>query len=261
MMRPPVELYGQEPLENVDGADINWQHAFGDTNVTAQAFVGKSSGKLFVAAGGGNVTHYDAPAFGFAVSAEHGPVTVRAAHMRAKIEVDDFTLLNNLTDNLARFGFRQLADDMSLKEGKKMSFTSVGLTLDWQNIVAQAEYAQRRAQDPVYIPQTNSWYAMAGYRFGKVLPYYAHAHTNGAEQKIKTPALPAALAAPVAQFLSAPAQSTDLIGLRWDFAKSLALKVQYDRVKPTAKSGTLVYGPAVYTKKVNVIAAGVDFVF
>ena len=94
-----------------------------------------------------------------------------------------------------------------------------------------------------------------------MLPYYAHAHTNGAEQKIKAPALPAALAVPVAQFLTAPAQSTDLVGLRWDFAKSLALKVQYDRVKPTAKSGTLVYGPAVYTKKVNVIAAGVDFVF
>ena len=261
MMRPPVELYGQEPLENVDGADINWQHAFGDTNVTAQAFVGKSSGKLFVAAGGGNVTHYDAPAWGLAVSAEHGPFTVRAAHMRAKIEVNDFTLLNNLTDTLTRFGFSQLANDMTTKGGKHMSFTSVGMTMDWQNIVAQAEYAQRRAQDATYIPQSNSWYAMAGYRFGKVLPYYAHAHTNGAEQKIKAPALPAALAVPVAQFLTAPAQSTDLVGLRWDFAKSLALKVQYDRVKPTAKSGTLVYGPAVYTKKVNVIAAGVDFVF
>jgi len=261
MMRPPIELYGQEPLESVDGADLNWQHSFGDNNVTAQGFVGKSSGKLFVAAGGGSVTHYDAPAYGFAVTAEHGPLTVRAAHMRAKIEVNDFTLLNNLTDSLARFGFAQLANDMTVKGGKKMRFTSVGMTLDWQNIVAQAEYAQRRAQDAVYIPQSNSWYAMAGYRFGKVLPYYAHSHTNGAEQKIKPPLLPAALAVPVASFLSAPAQGTDLIGLRWDCAKSLALKVQYDRVKPSAKSGTLVYGPAVYSRTVNVIAAGVDFVF
>ncbi|MGO4379407.1 porin [Pseudoduganella sp. RAF19] len=262
MMRPPIELYGQEPLESVDGADINWQHSFGDTNVTVQGVVGKSSGKLFVAAGGtGSVTHYDAPVYGFAVTAEHGPITVRAAHLRAKVEVNDFALLNGLTDNLTKFGFGQLANDMTTKGGKHMSFTEIGATLDWKNIVGQAEYAQRRAQDAVYIPQTNAWYVMAGYRFGKVLPYYAHAHYNGANQKITAPALPAALAVPVAAFLTSASQSSDLVGVRWDFAKSLALKVQYDRVDPTSKSGSLVYGPAVYNKKVNVIAAGVDFVF
>jgi predicted porin len=142
-----------------------------------------------------------------------------------------------------------------------MSFTSVGMTADWNNIVLQGEYAQRRAQDAVWVPQTNAWYAMAGYRLGKLLPYYAHAHYNGAEQKIKTPALPAALATPVNALLTSAAQSSDLVGLRWDFAKSMALKVQYDRVKPSAKSGSLIYGPAVFRDKVNVIAAGVDFVF
>ena len=260
MMRPPIELYGQEPLENVDGADINWQHAFGDTNITAQAFVGKSSGKIFVAPLNA-VGHYDAPAYGLSVAAEHGPATFRAAHLRAKVEVNDLAGLNTLTDNLARFGFAQLANDITLKGGKHMSFTSVGMTADWNNIVAQAEYAWRRAQDPVWVPQTNSWYAMLGYRLGKVLPYYAHAHYNGADQKIKTPALPPALGTPVNALLASAAQSSDLIGMRWDFAKSMALKVQWDRVKPGAKSGSLIYGPAVYTDKVNVLAAGVDFVF
>jgi hypothetical protein len=260
MMRPPIEMYGQEPLENVDGADINWQHSFGDTNITAQAFVGKSSGKIFVAPLNA-VGHYDAPAYGLSVAAEHGPLTFRAAHLRAKVEVNDLAGLNTLTDNLARFGFAQLGNDISLKGGKHMSFTSVGMTADWNNIVAQAEYAWRRAQDPVWVPQTNSWYAMLGYRLGKVLPYYAHAHYNGADQKIRTPALPPALGTPVNALLASASQSSDLIGMRWDFAKSMALKVQWDRVKPTAKSGSLIYGPAVYQDKVNVLAAGVDFVF
>jgi hypothetical protein len=260
MMRPPIEMYGQEPLENVDGADINWQHSFGDTNITAQAFVGKSSGKIFVAPLNA-VGHYDAPAYGLTVAAEHGPLTFRAAHLRAKVEVNDLAGLNTLTDNLARFGFAQLGKDITLKGGKHMSFTSVGMTADWSNIVAQAEYAWRRAQDPVWVPQTNSWYAMLGYRIGKVLPYYAHAHYNGADQKINTPALPPALGTPVNSLLASASQSSDLIGMRWDFAKSMALKVQWDRVKPTAKSGSLIYGPAVYTDKVNVLAAGVDFVF
>jgi hypothetical protein len=260
MMRPPVELYGQEPLENVDGADINWQRSFGDLNITAQAFAGKSRGKIFVAPLN-TVGHYDAPTYGLSVTAEHGPFTFRAAHLRAKVEVNDLTGLNGLTDTLARFGFVQLANDITLKGGKHMSFTSVGMTADWNNIVLQGEYAQRRAQDAVWVPQTNAWYAMAGYRLGKLLPYYAHAHYNGSEQKIKTPALPAALATPVSALLTSAAQSSDLVGLRWDFAKSMALKVQYDCVKPSAKSGSLIYGPAVFRDKVNVIAAGVDFVF
>jgi hypothetical protein len=36
MVRPPVEMHGPNPLENVDGADVTW-HSFGDTTVTAQA--------------------------------------------------------------------------------------------------------------------------------------------------------------------------------------------------------------------------------
>ena len=263
MMRPPVEMYGQEPLEGLDGGDVNWQHAFGDNNVTVQAFVGKSRGKLFVPATA-SVAHYDAPAYGLAVTLEHGPVTLRAAHLRAKVETNDLTSLNQLTDAYAKFGFTQLASDLTLKGGKHMSFTEIGATLDWNNIVAQAEYAQRRQQDKVWVPQSNSWYVMGGYRFGKVLPYIGHSHLGAGDVKISVPTLPAPLAALGAQtryLIQPPEQTNTLVGVRWDFAKNLALKVQYDHVQPKAKSGTLVYGPAIYNKNVNVLAAGVDFVF
>ncbi|SFU63041.1 hypothetical protein SAMN05216552_1006116 [Pseudoduganella namucuonensis] len=32
MMRPPIEIYGRFPLEGANGADFNYQHAFGNTN-------------------------------------------------------------------------------------------------------------------------------------------------------------------------------------------------------------------------------------
>ena len=70
MMRPPIEMYGQNIIENLDGADINWQHSFGDTNVTAQAVVGIARGKSFVAADHSE-PRFQAPAGGFALSAEH----------------------------------------------------------------------------------------------------------------------------------------------------------------------------------------------
>jgi hypothetical protein len=265
MMRPPIEVYGQDPIENVDGVDLNYQHAFGDTNFTAQAFAGSSRGKLFVPTAGGSVAKYRAPAQGVSLALEHGPVTVRLGHLRAELNSDNLLPINSLAATLKQVGFGQLGQDLGIAEGKKMSFTSLGLALDWNNIVVQTEYAMRRAHDPVYIPETNSWYAMGAYRYGKVLPYFAHAASKGAGSSITVPAalgkIPA-LNAAVTNLLISPEQSTNLAGVRWDFAKSIALKVQVDRVKPKVKSGQLIFTPAAGQKdSVTVVAAGLDFVF
>lgn len=265
MMRPPIEMYGQAPLENVDGADLNWQRAFGDTNVTVQAFGGVSRGKLFIPTGGGSVAKHQSPAYGINVSAERGPFIARLGHARGDIDSSNVGPINTLANTLTAVGFAQVAQDITLKGGKKIAFTSLGLSMDWKNIVLQTEYAQRRAKEAVYIPDTNAWYAMAGYRFGKVLPYYAHAAYEGKGSSVTLPASLArtgVLGATVANLLVSPEQSSDLIGVRWDFAKSMALKVQVDRVKPKVKGGQLVFGPASGMKNdVTVVAAAVDFVF
>ncbi|MRV73035.1 hypothetical protein GJ700_15095 [Duganella sp. FT92W] len=265
MMRPPVELYGQVPLESIDGADVNWQHAFGDTNVTVQAVVGTSSGKLFLPATA-SVAKYRAPAMGVSMSAEYGPVTVRYAHLQTTLHSDDIVPINSLTATLSAVGFKQLAADFGVTgAGKKMKFDAVGMTMDWNNIVLQGEFGARRAIDPVYIPQTDAWYLMGAYRIGKFLPYYAHASVKGASTKITLPAgFPAsgALSAAVRGLLQASEQDSNLVGVRWNFASSAALKFQVDRVKPKTKTGSLIYGPAAGLKdSVTVIGASLDYVF
>ncbi|QJD91535.1 porin [Duganella dendranthematis] len=265
MMRPPIEMYSQNPIENSDGADINYQHAFGELNFTAQAFAGVSRGKLFVSSGAGSTATYRAPAAGLSVSGEYGPFLLRFAHARADMHINDLQPINGLTTTLNSVGFKQLASDLTFTTGKKIAFTSIGGTMDWNNIVAQAEYAQRRAKEAVYLPDTNSWYTMVGYRIGKVLPYYAHASAKGAGSSVTTPAALArvpALNTAVTGLLASAEQTSDIVGVRWDFAKSVALKVQVDRVKPKAKSGLLINVPAAgYNKDVTVVAAGLDFVF
>jgi hypothetical protein len=268
MMRPPIELYGQAPIENMDGADVNWQHGFGDTNVTVQAVAGVSRGKLYVPTAGGSIAKHQSPVLGLAVTAERGPFTVRLAHLRAKIESNNIAPINALTDTLSKVGFATLANELTLKGGKKMNFTELGLTMDWNNIVLQGEYAMRRADQPVYVAETNSAYLMGGYRLGKVLPYYAHAYYKGAGSSVTVPAMPtsgplAPLTATVKGLLTSSEQSSDLVGMRWDFAKSLALKVQIDHVKPKVKGGSLLLGPTLqtYNHSVTVYAAAIDFVF
>ncbi|MCU6499673.1 porin [Rugamonas sp. A1-17] len=264
MMRPPIEMYGQAPIENVDGADVNFQRAFGDFNFTTQAFVGVSRGKLFVPTGAGSVATYRAPAAGISFTGEYGPFLVRVGHARADLKINDLAPINGLTAQLSQFGFKQLANDIGLTDGKKIAFTSIGATMDWNNIVVQTEYAQRRAKEAVYIPDTNAWYTMVGYRVGKVLPYYAHAAERDAGASVTPPAsLPKnnPLGAAVYGLLPSPEQTSDLIGVRWDFAKSVALKVQADRVKPKTKSGSLIFVKPGFSGNVTVVAAALDFVF
>jgi len=264
MMRPPIEMYGQAPIENVDGADINFQRAFGDFNFTTQAFVGVSRGKLFVPTGSGSVATYRAPAAGISFTGEYGPFVVRLGHARADLKINDLAPINGLTAQLSQFGFKQLANDIGLTDGKKIAFTSIGATMDWHNIVVQTEYAQRRAKEAVYIPDTNAWYTMVGYRVGKVLPYYAHASYRDAGSSVTPPAsLPRnnQLGAAVYGLLPSPEQTSDLIGVRWDFAKSVALKVQADRVKPKTKAGSLIFVKPGFSGNVTVVAAALDFVF
>ena len=264
MMRPPIEMYGQAPIENVDGADINYQHAFGAINFTTQAFVGVSRGKLFVPTGAGSVATYRAPAAGISFTGEYGPFLVRVGHARANMKINDLAPINSLTATLNQFGFTQLANDLGLTTGKKIAFTSIGGTMDWNNIVVQTEYAQRRAKEPVYIPDTNAWYSMVGYRVGKVLPYYAHASYKDAGSSVTPPAaLPknSPLGAVVHGLLPSPEQTSDMIGVRWDFAKSLALKVQIDRVKPKTKAGSLIFVQPGFNNNITVVGAALDFVF
>jgi hypothetical protein len=265
MMRPPVELYAQVPLESIDGADVNWQHAFGDTNVTVQAVVGTSSGKLFLPATA-SVAKYRAPSVGFSASAEYGPFMVRYAHMQTTMHSDSVGPVNTLAATLSALGFKQLGADFGLTgAGKKLKFDAVGMTMDWNNVVLQGEFGARRPIDPVYIPKTDAWYLMGGYRIGKLLPYYSHATVKGKGNTITLPAgFPTSgpLSATVRGLMQAAEQDTNTIGVRWNFAGAAAMKFQVDRVEPKTKTGTLIYGPAAGLKdKVTVIGASLDYVF
>jgi len=105
--------------------------------------------------------------------------------------------------------------------------------LDWKNIVLQAEIA--KTHNTVGI--SRSWYAMAGYRFGKVLPYYNHGSTTGAYP-----------------------QSTNSLGLRWDAFRSADIKFQIDRVDPQNK-GYFMNAKPGFRGPVTVGAIAIDFVF
>lgn len=277
MLRPPAEVYSQVPFNSVDGADITWQRGFGDTNITAQLAYGNIKSPL-----AGEIHARGKGILALNVVAEHGPFTLRAGHARTKISISDSTSLNTLVGSLraAGAGYRfpqlvTLAGEIEAKE-KKGTFNSLGLSMDWNNIVVQSEFAKRKTE--AYINDTTSWYVMGGYRIGSVLPYYTHSSLKVDSAIVNTvpascPAGYPAACTPTMQQLGAGVrrlpntgvgqgeQTTDSIGLRWDFYRSVALKVQIDRVKPKNGNGLFVNVKPGFTGPVTVGAAALDFVF
>jgi hypothetical protein len=277
MLRPPAEVYSQMLFNTVDGADVIWQHSYGDTTYTTQFAVGKSKVDI---AGGPSLEGRRLTALNLV--AEHGPLTVRFGRVDGRLTLNHSasltTLLNTLNTVAAGYKFpqaAQLATDIDVRD-KKASFTSLGATLDWNNIVVQSEYAKRKTDS--YINDTTSWYVMGGYRIGKFLPYYSHAKLsiddsvhNGMPAACPagypaacTPTL-VALNGIVSNLrytgVSQGEQQTDTIGLRWDFRSSVALKVQFDRVRPNKAAGLLINAQPGFKGPVTVGAVALDFVF
>jgi hypothetical protein len=127
------------------------------------------------------------------------------------------------------------------------------------------EFAKRKT-DSRLVPDTTSWYVMLGYRLGKFVPYVVHGDVEQDSARsfatLPTSGPLAALAAGANGAIRSGLQSSTAIGLRWDFYKSAAFKVQMDRVKTRDGNGYFAHPqPGFAGSTVNVYAAAIDFVF
>ncbi|ATQ77587.1 hypothetical protein CR152_26100 [Massilia violaceinigra] len=258
MIRPAQEVYRQIYGDSYDGVDAMYQHNFGDTTVTAQVGIGKMSTKIT----DDNRVQYK-PATTIHIVAENGPFTVRFGRADAKVSVEGSESLDGLLATLRRVGMSNVANDLAITDVDG-SFTSLGFTMDYKNFLVQSEYAVRKT-DSLVIHDTSSYYTMLGYRFGKITPYYYYGNIKQDSDRSYA-GLPstgplAALSAGVNSAMKAGLQSTNAVGVRWDFHKSAALKVQIDHIKPRDGTGAFLKAKPGFNDTVNVYAAGIDFVF
>ena len=259
MLRPPVEMYAQVTLESLDGADLLYQTSLGDTNITAQVAYGVTDSE-----NRSNFTAKFKKVSSINIVAENGPFTFRFGRVDANVTVDNSTNLNTLVSGLSKFGFVSAANAIAVND-TKASFTSVGLGVDWKSMVVQAEYGKRKSAS-LSIADTTSWYTMFGYRMGSFLPYFVHASATQDSPRTVAglptagPLLPYTLGANGLASAS-PIQTSNSIGVRWDFHKSAALKLQLDRMSPENGPGVFINAKPGFKGPVTVFAAAVDFVF
>ncbi|MES2296196.1 MAG: hypothetical protein V4582_04100 [Pseudomonadota bacterium] len=258
MLRPPVEMYAQVNIGGLDGVDATYKHSFDDTTLTAQFGVGTHTAPI-VGGPRGRFTSMTA----LNLVLENGPITARFGRIDTEATAEDFPAFAAFADTLAGAGYPEQGK-LFLVDHAKASFTSLGVNVAWKNVIAQSEYAVRRSAT-LSIPATTSWYVMAGYRFGKFTPYFVHS-TVDQDKNRQVPGLPttgplAPLTAVANLIADAPLQTTNSLGLRWNFKDSMDFKVQLDRASPREGAGLFANAKPGFTGPVNVYAFGIDFVF
>lgn len=266
-VRTPAEVYGGQPLSGSDGVDLTWRWTRGGLRNTTQAFYGHTDLNLYnelrvQAAGIAGLSH----------SVEQGAFSGRISAGTGSLTTD---LGKDLFTALRAFGAQggALARRYEIVD-KRITILTAGASYDPGGWFVTAEGGRTRTHS--LLGDMSALYVGAGMRFGAFTPYAGYARSR-AETPASDPGLSLAglppRAAATAGMLNAglnaylfamAAQTTWSTGLRWDLAQNVALKAQYERVRP--EDGTRGFfsnvQPGFRSGQSNhVTSVALDFVF
>ena len=266
-VRTPVEVYGALPISSSDGVDATWRWATGAVRHATQVFSGSTdqevSDRLRVEA---------ADILGLSHSIDYGALSVRLSAARARLNTG---IAADLFAGLRMFGpaGQALVDRYAIVD-KRVTMISAGASYDPGAWFVTAEAGRTRTDS--LLGSGTSVYVGAGWRHGALTPYlgYAqiHADVNTNDPGLPLAGLPPQLAGAAAELnaglnrvlATIPIQTTWSTGVRWDVASDLALKLQFERVRPREGSrGMLIKTTPAFRsdRTINVTSVALDFVF
>lgn len=267
-VRPPVEVYGSLPVANSDGIDASYRWQAGAANNLTQVFYGHTS----VQTDDSGKRARARQLMGLSNTTTCGAFTIRASALTAELTVD---LARPLFD-----AFRQLGPQGAViaerydADHKRVGIANIGVSYDTGEWFVQAEGSRMNARS--FLGDKSSMYASGGYRLGDWTPYATYGrvvanvpiHINGLDTSHLLPQAAAGAAYLNGQLNGLlgriAAQHSVSAGVRWDFLPDYALKLQYERLRPTGgSSGTLinVQPGFVSGRPVHVVSLALDFVF
>jgi len=266
-VRTPVEVYGALPISSSDGLDATWRWSTGPVLHATQVFAGRTNQDLH------NGLRIKAEHIvGLSHSIERGAFSARlsaaGAHLNTAIGQELFAILRS-------FGPQGgvLADRYEIRN-KRVSMISAGMSYDPGPWFVTAECGRTRTDS--LLGGGTSVYAGAGLRRGAFTPYLGYAQVRAdvatSDPGLALDGLPPPLAAAAGQInagingylATIPVQSTWSAGLRWDAATNIALKLQYERVRPREGTrGALINNQPDFRPDhaVHVGSVALDFVF
>ena len=246
-VRGPQEVYGMVPITYLDGVDLTWNTGFGEaTNAFQASFGGNTFDAVDDTEISGDRTWI------FSNTIEYDAFAMRLGYLSVDLTFDSaeldrlfggFSALGATLSTAGATTSGQLASalaDRYTVDDTRLEMISLGTRYAPGNWLFLGEWA--RISDAGLLPRTTGWYATAGYRMRKVMPYVTYATLDSearspsgvpladvpGDLRPAAAELNAALAA--ALQASAPAQDSIALGVRWEVLDSAALKFEYQHI-------------------------------
>ncbi|HSD37095.1 MAG TPA: hypothetical protein VLC92_06280 [Rhodocyclaceae bacterium] len=268
------EMAGNYPLSNHDGAEVIYGTDLGSGHLQLQGYGGTT--KFQTASLDLKATYL----FGGAATYTTGPYTFRASATSADLKAVGATatdarnlasLLNSAPVASTCTGCATSAQYFqNATESVKGQFYGLAFAYDEGPWYGQAEYGYRNVDDGI-LPRTSGWLMLGAYRYNRFTPFvsYSGFRTHSAnEATLSGTGYGAIGAAAVNNLYLSNASNRDVfgVGVRWDFYRNVALKLQAETVKHEHKdapfTGSYVnLDPQSYDGRTNLYTATIDFVF
>ncbi|NMG45972.1 hypothetical protein GPA22_19830 [Aromatoleum toluvorans] len=229
-VRPPVEVYGLNPFNDLDGIDLIYHKRLDRLDIEIHPYYG--GGRIPFPQGSARLKETR----GLNVVLSQGEYSLHLGHGEGRftLERGDRQFLD-MARILRATGQEGVIADLSGTRGST-SFDSVGVQWDdgdWQLV---GEYARRKTNR--YVVSAHGWYLSLGRRFGPLMPYAVVARQT-LDKQFAQATLPAGRLAQLWDlFLTSRnnAQRSVTFGARWDFAAHAALKTEWTRARPDENS-------------------------
>ncbi len=258
-VRPPLEVYRQEPITASDGVDASYQIRIGDIMNILQARFGKNENKVPAGLGSIKSKHM----WGLSYTGEYNAATLHIGYESSHITLDS---LKPIFDGFRQFGSEgvSLANKYEVNN-KAVSLITMGARYDPGQWFMMGEWSHLDTHS--VFGKGTGWYLSGGYRLGAFTPYLTYGQATA--DNLFDPGLAAPAAAGLNAALNSllstkPVQNTLSIGGRWDFMSNAALKLQYDHTRiGSGSSGVLSNFQTGYQTggTVNLFSAAINFVF
>jgi hypothetical protein len=277
--RPQSEIYQVNPITFQDGVTARWDKKLGSGNIQLEGFFGKT--KVSVAGGDVDLSRVK----GLSLKYGQDSWSIRGGYSWYNASINAPTVEANIATlkaipTVACTNCVSVLNAVAPTKGITAKIVTFGATYDDGEWIAQAEWAKRDTNS-VVIVGVSGWNILAARRFGDFTPFIG---TGSFEVKTDKPTLtpgpfaPAALRAQLnylnQSFIGTGDSSRDVmsVGVRWDFAKNLALKAQVERAKMKspqvgASNGFYSYEtsmlgkPSGFDGRVSMFTVNLDFVF
>lgn len=278
--RPQSEMYQVNPITFQDGITARWDTKVGAGNVQLEGFFGKT--KVSVAGGDVDLSRVKGIALKYGVdswSVRGGYSWYDASIKAPTIEANLKTLMG--LPAVVCTNCASMLAAVAPMTGITATIKTLGASYDDGEWIVQAEWAKRDTNSVVIVGATG-WNLLAAKRIGDFTPFVGignYAHNDGQKSNlVPGPFAPIALKAQLnylnASYVGTGDSSRDAmsIGVRWDFAKNLALKAQLERAKMKnpavgASNGYFSYDTSMLGKpngfdgRVSMLTLNLDFVF